>query len=398
MIDQDSGPTHAAAAAVVAPITDIRAEAGAGRDDPALRSLLRSDPLGSFLLLRCRLHFSMAGLFCLTLAFLLLLPLPIMFLRPGAVVPTPYAYMGTIGGFMLVVSWLVFLPAVWAYYAWQPVAIVRLHACLSASLAADPPAAGRARPPSHYGHIGWTLVALPLPILEFYRFMTAQTFHSAGPWIYQSTLTLKAAFVLLACVTYYMVALILVRQVAATVTVNRVFRHERVPVRHLHPDRCGGLGYLGEFALGVAPLILAAGLNLSLGWIRLIDGLSPDDPSKVASLVAVSVVYVVGSILAFVPPLWSAHKEMLDQRDAWLNDIAEGFERQQEVVRRQMRSGTPDDEAVTMLESARKAWEIGRRFPTWPLDVAAGRKFTAALLSPVLPIGVAGLQKFLHVE
>jgi hypothetical protein len=67
-------------------------------------------------------------------------------------------------------------------------------------------------------------------------------------------------------------------------------------------------------------------------------------------------------------------------------------------VQEQMRNGNPDAEAVGKLETARKAWDIGRSLPTWPLHVRSTRSFTLAVLSPLLPIGVDAVRQWLGVK
>jgi hypothetical protein len=63
-----------------------------------------------------------------------------------------------------------------------------------------------------------------------------------------------------------------------------------------------------------------------------------------------------------------------------------------------MRNGNPDAESVAKLETARKAWDIGRSLPTWRLNVRSTRQFTVAVLSPLVPIGMAALQQVLKLR
>jgi hypothetical protein len=292
----------------------------------------------------------------------------------------------------------VFVPVVWGFYAWQPGAIVRLHERLRECLGATGTPA-KVELSRWYAHPAWPIAGGLLGLWEFYRFtLDGHVFTNAGPWVFQSNWVIRAAFVLLASLTYYMIVMLFVRQFITTVSVNRIFSRLEVPVRFLHPDECGGFRFLGDHALGIAPLIAAAGLNLSLVFVRLMNGGEQGSNTTVYTLPVITLVYLGGSILFFMAPLWSAHQEMARARDAWLDDIALGFEQQQAVVQEQMRNGNPDAEAVGKLETARKAWDIGRSLPTWPLHVRSTRSFTLAVLSPLLPIGVDAVRQWLGVK
>jgi hypothetical protein len=366
-----------------------------------VRQLLRADPIGHLLLVKGRLHYLVLALLCLVLLALLLIVLPIRFpqVPPEATSQHPADFFSTLDGLMMVVSWLVFVPVVWGFYAWQSPAIVKLHEKLHDCLKTEAAMTSPMRFSSWYQNPLWSILAGLLALWEFRRFMSPDhVFTNAGPWVFHSTVLIRAAFVLLASLTYYMVVMLVVRQVITTISLNRLFNRESVPVRFLHPDECAGFRFLGEHAMGIAPLIAAAGLNLSLVYVRIIGGGELGSNTTIYTLPAISLLYLVGSIAVFTAPLWSAHKEMLQARDRWLDDIAKGFELQQLVVQGEMYSGNLNPASVAKLEAAVKARDIGRSFPTWPLNVGNARKFMATLLSPLVPIGIVALQQLLGVK
>jgi hypothetical protein len=372
----------------------------AQQQDNMLRELVRTDPVATLLLVRWRLPYPVVVAISFGLLVLLLIILPMRWPRvpPGTTLQTPVAFFDTLNGAMMIVAWLVFVPVVWGFYAWQPAAIVRLHTRLRECLGTAETEA-RVDLSPWYRHLLWPIAGALLGLWEFHRFMSGgHEFTNAGPWVFHSTAAVQAAFVLLASVTYYMIVMLFVRQLITTVSLNQIFTRETVPVRFLHPDECGGFRFLGEHALGIAPLIAAAGLNLSLVFVRLINGGPLGSDTTIYTLPAVTLIYLGGSILFFMAPLWSAHTEMVRARDAWLDDIARGFEQQQAVVQEQMRNGNPDAESVAKLETAKKAWEIGRSLPTWPLHGRSTRRFTTAVLSPLVPIGMAAVRQWLGVK
>jgi hypothetical protein len=360
--------------------------------DAALRELLSADPVARLLLVRARLHYVVVGLLCLALLLITLFALPLRF-PAASPAPTLQEFLPTMNGTMMIVSWLLFVPVVWGFYAWQPVATVGLLRRLRELTSAGADTAIRVSP--WYRLPAWTVIAVLLAAWEFYRFMFTHEFTNAGPWVFNSTVVVRAAFVFLASITYYMVAQLVIRQFITTIEIDRLFRREHVPVQFLHPDGCGGLRVLGDHALGIVPLILVTGLNISLVYVRMITGGPLGSDTAVYSLVAVTVLYVAGFIACFLAPLWRAHEKMVAARDRWLDDIARGFDLQQALVASQMRDGKPDADAVAKLETVRRAWDIGRSLPTWPLNVGGVGKFTAALFSPLIPIGIAALQQLL---
>jgi hypothetical protein len=362
---------------------------------------LRADPIGYLLLVKGRLHYLVSALLGLTLLALLLIVLPLRFphIAPDATSPKPAAFFATLNGLMMVVSWLVFVPVVWGFYAWQSPAIVKLDRMLRECLGTKPPTTSPMLLTSWYQNRLWSTLAAVLALWEFRRFMSpAHEFLNAGPWVFHSTVAIRAAFVFLASLTYYMVVLLVVRQVITTISLHRFFQGDSVPVHFLHSDECAGLRFLGEHALGLAPLIAVAGLNLSLVYIRIIGGGPLGSDTTIYTLPAISVLYLVGSIAVFTAPLWNAHKQMIRARDRWLDDIAMGFEFQQLVVQQEMHHGNLDSASVAKLEAGRKAWDIGRSFPVWPINVGNARKFIVTLLSPLVPIGIAALRQLLGVK
>jgi hypothetical protein len=114
----------------------IPSPTGAKQQDNMLRELVRTDPVASLLLARWRVPYPVLAGICFGLLVLLLVIFPMRWPRvaPGTALPEPEAFFDTLGGAMMIVAWLVFVPVVWGFYAWQPAAIVRLHARLQEAL------------------------------------------------------------------------------------------------------------------------------------------------------------------------------------------------------------------------------------------------------------------------
>jgi hypothetical protein len=79
-------------------------------------------------------------------------------------------------------------------------------------------------------------------------------------------------------------------------------------------------------------------------------------------------------------------------KEEQLMPLAEGYQRAQERVDRETRDGALDPKSVEQLETIRKARALGDSIPTWPVHVNSVRNFSAALLSPVLPIAIEALE------
>jgi hypothetical protein len=231
--------------------------------------------------------------------------------------------------------------------------------------------------------------AIVLGLLELVRFLQpALHFVNAGPWLYAGGYAVRIPFVVLASLTYYMLALVVVRQAIITLAIDRLFRDHEIEVAFAHPDERGGLGFLGDFALGIAPLIAAAGLTFSVPITSLSRGESYGADSAVVTFPLLLLLYAIGSCTCFLAPLWSAHRRMVQSKYDRFAPLAQSFDLTQRRVADEMRRGVVDPDSVAKLEAAKRACDVGKDLPAWPIHVGNVRQLGVAILTPLLPVGV----------
>lgn len=294
------------------------------------------------------------------------------------------------------VSWYLFVPVVWFCYAWQPGAtamlLLNLRVRFGSDPAAEPLMASFIR---WYTWFGWIVGAGLFAAWELYWFLRPGTkFVNAGPWVYAGSYWQRIPFVMLASLTYYAVTLVVIRQMIVTVWLCRVFRRVSVDVSFAHPDGRGGLGFLGTYLMGIWPLVALAGVNILVRIAALVGGAPYGSPSAVVTFPLLVIVYVVASN-SLLAPVWYAHSYMCRIREARFMPFAQGFDRQQAVLADEMSRGTIDPASVQKLEAAKRACDLGRQLPVWPMDLGKVQRIVVALFTPLLPVGVKVVDVFL---
>lgn len=156
-----------------------------------------------------------------------------------------------------------------------------------------------------------------------------------------------------------------------------------------HPDRCGGLAFLGLVRLAFAPLLLAQGALLAgliAGRIFFAGAELPQFKVELIGTVALMVFVILGPLLVFSPQLDAA--KGAGQRE--YGTLAQRYAH--EFDRKWLRGGAPEDEPLIGSADIQSLADLGNSF-----DVVQGMRlapFTwhtvlqlaATTLLPVLPL------------
>lgn len=314
--------------------------------------------------------------------------------------------------YVVALSWVV-MPAVLAFYPW----VTRV----SGSLFADLYIAGVVQrdynevrnlvcqsPASVKNHIcdkRWTYAAIGVALVAVSiwtytglvgRDWDITPYIGHGIWLH---------FVLLipaALVGNYMLYIVVAREIAIIRGLYRLFNEgrggdkevERVNVQPWHPDGCGGLGQLRDYAirfsyfLAMVAVVLLLFTYISIDDYGFRDSLITD-PGMWAGIVA----YIVLAPGLFFLTLGSAHRAMLSEKRSHLHQISNQLDREYQNTRANLSA----DSAVlgASLDKIRRLhdlYDLTVKFPVWPFDLATLRRFGTAVVAPfitvALPVGI----------
>jgi hypothetical protein len=156
-----------------------------------------------------------------------------------------------------------------------------------------------------------------------------------------------------------------------------------------HPDRAGGLSFLGNVSFAFAPVLAAQGVLLAgmIGnRIFFMGARLPDFRVDLASLVLVLVFMVLGPLLVFAPTL--ARVKRVGQREYGM--LAQRYVR--EFDQKWLRGGAPADEPlvgsgdVQSLADLANSFEVVKGMRLVPFSIQTVVQLGVFTLAPVLPL------------
>jgi hypothetical protein len=150
-----------------------------------------------------------------------------------------------------------------------------------------------------------------------------------------------------------------------------------------HPDRCGGLGFLGLVGQAFVPLLLAQGTILAgtiANRIFYAGATLPQFKVEMIGLVAAVLLAVLGPTLVFAPKLAAAKRTGLGEYGA----LAQRYVR--EFDRKWLRGGAPADEPLIGSADIQSLADLGNSF-----EVVKGMRLAPFTLQTVLQLAVVTL-------
>jgi hypothetical protein len=186
----------------------------------------------------------------------------------------------------------------------------------------------------------------------------------------------------------------------------QLFNRQRVRLQLLHPDGCGGLGSLAEYASTGAILIVPLGALISTSIITA----TLHKTLAVAYPVWIMLsAYIILAPVLLVLPLYTAHKAMKRAKYAELHKIAEVYNQEYGQIaqmiwgakRSELGPGEEQWQEKNVakrkekvrperLEQIKQLYQtVENDFPTWPLNVRIIGRYVAIVVSPLLPAFLA---------
>jgi hypothetical protein len=151
----------------------------------------------------------------------------------------------------------------------------------------------------------------------------------------------------------------------------------------LHPDRCGGLGFLSNLSHAFAPLLVAQGALLAgmmADKIFFAGAHLTDFKVEIAGVVAVLVFVIVTPLLVFSPMLAAAKRAGMRKYGALAQRYAREFDR------KWLRAGTPADEPLIGSADIQSLADLGNSY-----EMAKGMRFVPFTLRTVVQLAIATL-------
>ena len=156
----------------------------------------------------------------------------------------------------------------------------------------------------------------------------------------------------------------------------------------LHPDRCGGLGFLGQLSVAFAPFVFAEGALMSgqiADQIFFVGASLPEFKLEIATLVLVAVLVILGPLLMFAPPLANARRIGLGKYGTLGTQYVRDFDRK-------WLSGTRPDETLVGNADFQSLADLGNSYATLdnmrlaPFNLSNAVVLAAAVLIPIAPL------------
>jgi len=157
-----------------------------------------------------------------------------------------------------------------------------------------------------------------------------------------------------------------------------------IKINTLHPDRCSGLGRVGDVAMLFNIIIFIIGVYVSLTVLdkTLIQQSTPTNDIVVPLYLGG---YILLAPLLFYLPLGSARRTMKESKIAFLLPISERCEQ----LAKQSSVDFPKESSAAVadfFEMDKLRVQIEKEIPVWPFDFRSFLKFSGAIVFPIMPV------------
>lgn len=157
----------------------------------------------------------------------------------------------------------------------------------------------------------------------------------------------------------------------------------------LHPDHCGGLGFLAQLSMAFAPLLLAEGTLMSgqiANQIFFTGAALPAFKIELVAVAALAIFVILGPLLMFAPALARTRRQGLGKFGTLATHYARDFDR------KWMAGETPKDEALIGSSDIQSLADLGNSYAILndmrpvPFNVRTIMQLAVCVLLPVAPL------------
>jgi hypothetical protein len=164
---------------------------------------------------------------------------------------------------------------------------------------------------------------------------------------------------------------------------NRKKWNFQIKINVLHPDRCAGLGRIGDVAMLFNIIIFIIGVYVSLTVFDKML-LQKSDPLADFTVPLYLGGYVLLAPMMFFLPLGSARLRMKEAKIDFLRPISERCEQ----LAKLSAVGSPEKSAQAVrdfFEMDKLRIQIEKEIPVWPFNLKSFLKFSGAIVFPIMP-------------
>ncbi|MBD2299369.1 hypothetical protein [Nostoc sp. FACHB-190] len=176
---------------------------------------------------------------------------------------------------------------------------------------------------------------------------------------------------------------------------KRALARKQFNVNPLHPDRCGGLRSLSDYAIKTA--YLAAVLGLMVGFIEY-QFLTRGTGQNLWFVHLIIPLDILLSIVCFFGPLVAAHRGMNKAKEELLHEIARQFQADYAQIHSSLTGNAETlKQGTEKIRNLRAFYALTDKFPVWPFDVQTFRQFLLTVSAPLLPLVIGSIQKLIPI-
>lgn len=156
-----------------------------------------------------------------------------------------------------------------------------------------------------------------------------------------------------------------------------------VQVQPNHPDKCGGLGFLGNFCFRmVIPILIGSVLLGVIGLAGVI--LSASDELRLGANLTLILVVLPLTYITFFTPMWGFHLEMQTRKAEFEENLASYISKLDARVNQFLGQEKFDEAKKSMEELKAVASASEKKFPVWPFNLATLANFLTPQIVPVI--------------
>jgi hypothetical protein len=227
---------------------------------------------------------------------------------------------------------------------------------------------------------------LPYLIAILLSVFTTVNYNLAGHNTWDSSslqnITLISLLAIFIKVLFYYFFFALLLRIALTYFVINKFLDGHVDIQPLHPDNCGGLSPLGEFALRIS----WAGIGIGIPLVILIYANYHNKIPQYQLYNTMNIIsYITSMTIVFFLPLLGARKSMLRAKNKELKNINNIFQKERKIALVNINKYKEENEInISNLENLIKLHDIANSMPVWPFNSRNIIRFLSSVLWPVL--------------